>query len=98
MANAELEELGSGLRIYGRVSQISEGGCNFETDRLLRVGTHVFIKVFTRRDFFEAFACVMHSTARVGIGLRFDGVEKHFQPTLQRWLAERIQPTPVLTR
>jgi hypothetical protein len=93
VATAEIAEVSSGTRMYARVSDLSLYGCYLDMSNPLPSGAHVFVKIFTDADFFEADASVVYSQPNLGVGLAFRDVKPHFLPTLQKWLLQAMQET-----
>jgi hypothetical protein len=52
VANAEVNEAASQTRIFARVSEISMNGCYLDMINPLPMGTELFVKIFTKEDFF----------------------------------------------
>jgi hypothetical protein len=96
VANAEISETVSGTRILTRVTEISMHGCYLDMMNPLPKGTQVFVKIFTKTDFFEASATVVFSQAHLGVGVTFYDVSRHFLPTLQRWLLEAMRAAAMM--
>ncbi len=69
-----------------RVRELSLHGCFLEFPTSLAAGTRVFVKMFTKSEFFEAKGSVIYSQPNVGFGLAFLEVEPRFQHVLQEWL------------
>jgi PilZ domain len=87
IANAELVEERSDMRIATRVSELSLGGCYLDMMNPLPVGTLVRLKISTSVDFFEARAEILYSLAHPGgVGMRFIDVEPQYLAVLQGWL------------
>jgi hypothetical protein len=101
VADAEISENASGIRVFARVSKISLTGCHLEALHGFPVGSQVFVKIFTRTDFFESAATVTYYQPSLGIGLAFRDTSRYFQPTLRRWLLEAMRtssaPVPAET-
>jgi len=91
VAMAEVSEIDSDYRVCGRTTEISLTGCFLDMANPLPEGKQVFVKIFTRTEFFEANATVIYSQERLGVGLNFDDIGRHFQPTLQRWVLEGLR-------
>ncbi len=92
-ATAEIVEISSGTPIYARVSDLSLYGCYLDMSNPLPSGAHVFVKIFTDADFFEAEATVAYSQPNLGVGLAFHDVKQPFLPTLHKWLLQAMQET-----
>jgi hypothetical protein len=91
VANAEVSETASQIRIFARVSEISMNGCYLDMINPLPVGTEIFVKIFTETDFFESAATVVYSQPNLGVGLMFQDISRHFLPSLQKWLLEAMR-------
>jgi len=91
VASAEIVEKISGTRMFARMTDISLYGCYLDMSNPLPSGSHVFVKIFTGTDFFEAHATVVYSQPNLGVGLAFRNVEQHFFPTLKKWLQVAMQ-------
>ena len=91
VATAEIVEIASGARIFVRVSDLSLYGCYLDMPNPLPAGAHVFVKIFTDADFFEADASVAYSQPNLGVGLAFRDVKPSFLPTLHKWLLQAMQ-------
>jgi hypothetical protein len=86
VANAELLEVNTGMRMSAQVSELSLHGCYVDTLNPLPKDTLVYVKVFTDEYFFEAPATVAYCHAHLGMGLSFQDVKPHFLGVLQNWL------------
>jgi len=91
VATAAIVEQISGTPMHARVSDLSLYGCYLDMSNPLPTGAHVFVKIFTDTDFFEAGASVLYSHENLGMGLGFRDVKPHFLPTLQKWLLQAMQ-------
>ena len=86
IANADLVEERSDMRIATRVSELSAGGCYLDMMNPLPEGTLVRVKISAGADFFEAKAEIAYSLAQLGVGIRFMEVEPQYRAVLQGWL------------
>ena len=93
VATAEILEIGSGTKIYARVSDLSLYGCYLDMSNPLPSGAHVFVKIFTDTDFFEADANIVYSQPNLGVGVAFRDVKPSFLATLHKWLLQAMQQT-----
>jgi hypothetical protein len=91
VASAELSENAVQTRLFARVTEISMNGCYLDMINPLPVGTEIFVKIFTSEDFFESAATVVYSQPKLGVGLTFHDVSRHFLPSLQKWLLEAMR-------
>jgi hypothetical protein len=86
VADAELLEVKSGMRLNAQVSELSLNGCYVDTVNPLPEAAEVYVKVFTEEYFFEAPAVVAYSHQHLGMGLAFHDVKPHFVTVLQNWI------------
>jgi len=87
IANAELVEERSDMRMVTRVTELSLGGCYLDMMNPLPVGMLVRVKISAGADFFEAKAEILYSLAHPGgVGMRFIDVEPQYRAVLQGWL------------
>lgn len=91
VATAEIVELSSGARMIVRVTELSLFGCYIDMPQPLPSGSHVFVKIYTRTDLFEAEATVVYTQPNLGVGLAFRDVSPLFLPTLKKWLHETMK-------
>jgi hypothetical protein len=91
LANAKFCETKSSARFEARVSTIGLNGCYLETASPLAEGAQILVKIFKATEFFESAATVAYSQPGRGMGLRFNDVNWHFLPTLQKWLLEAMR-------
>lgn len=93
IANAELVDEQSEMRVDARVTELSLDGCYLDMLNPLPVGTVVLVKISAGADSFQAKAEILHSQTHVGIGMRFIEVEPQDRAVLQGWLekAEKDQ-------
>jgi PilZ domain len=89
-ANAEVSQSVHANPVYARVSEIGLHGCFLDMKDPLPVGAQIFIKIFTRSDFFESSATVIYAQANHGVGVAFTEISRHFHSTLQKWLLEAM--------
>ncbi len=75
---------------YARMTEISMYGCYLDMIHPLPVGTQVFVKIFTKTEFFESAATVVYSQPNLGLGLVFRDVGRHFLPTMHKWFLEAM--------
>jgi PilZ domain len=86
VADAELLEVQTGMRMNTQVSELSLHGCYVDTLNPLPESTEVYVKVFTQEYSFEAPAVVAYSHPHLGMGLAFHDVKPHFLGVLQNWI------------
>ena len=91
IANAQFSETRTGARFEARVSEIGLNGCFLETPHPAAEGALILVKIFKETEFFESVATVAYTRPGRGMGLRFNDVNWHFLPTLQKWLLEAMR-------
>ncbi len=87
VASAELVAEGSGKRIEGRVSDLSEQGCYVDTNTSFAMGTIVTIGITREAKRFEAQAQVIFNQDGKGMGLLFAAIASAQLPVLEAWLS-----------
>jgi hypothetical protein len=87
VAYAEITEVGAGVSIGARISDISRNGCYVDLRSALPEGTSVQIKIKTATESFEASAVVGYTHLHLGMGLVFSEVNSESQALLQKWIA-----------
>lgn len=91
VASAEITEINSGARMFARVTELSLYGCYVDMTQPFPSGTRLFVKIFTRTDYFEAEATVVYTQPNLGIGLAFRDVSQLYLPVLKKWLHGTMQ-------
>jgi hypothetical protein len=86
VATAELIEEASGTKMPSRVSELSLNGCYLDMTNPLPKGTPVFVKIFTKAEFFEAPGTVAYAHPNLGMGVAFHDIKPFFQSVLKKWL------------
>jgi PilZ domain-containing protein len=77
-----------GARLKTRVRDLSQQGCNVDTDSPFPLGTSTDVRITKGAESFEARARVVYIQPGKGMGLMFTGVEREQLGTLNRWIAE----------
>jgi hypothetical protein len=80
------DEPGAGLKT--RVRDLSQQGCNVDTDSPFALGTVADVRITKGRELFEARARVVYNQPGKGMGLMFTVMEPQQLVTLNRWIAE----------
>jgi hypothetical protein len=88
VAAAEVIELSSGLRLPGRMSDLSMQGCYVETSNPFPAGTLVHLRLVKRKQGFETAARVCYSLGKLGMGLVFTNLTYDEFVILEEWLVE----------
>jgi hypothetical protein len=77
-----------GVRLKTRVRDLSQQGCNVDTDSPFALGTVTEVRITKGAESFEAHARVVYNQPGKGMGLMFTVVEPEQLGTLNRWIAE----------
>jgi hypothetical protein len=86
-ASANVFEPRSSLRVTGRCSDLSSGGCYVDTPSPLAAGAKVKIRITHENREFEAVGVVAYAHARMGMGLSFTEVKPEHQVALRAWIS-----------
>jgi PilZ domain len=87
-ASADVFEPRSNLKVTGRCSDVSSGGCYVDTPSPLNVGARVKIRIAHEHREFEAVGVVVYAHVRMGMGLSFTEVKPEHQAALQAWIGQ----------
>lgn len=88
IAVAEIVEPASGVRISGRISEISRKGCYLDVLNALPVGTRLRLNISRDQGTFSAEAKIIYVQAGMGMGILFVEVAPDQMKVLDTWLAE----------
>jgi hypothetical protein len=77
-----------GARLKTRVRDLSQQGCNVDTDNPFALGTVTEVRITKGAESFEAPARVVYNQPGKGMGLMFTVVEPKQFATLNKWIAE----------
>jgi hypothetical protein len=94
VVNAEAEELTAGIKLPGRISDLSAYGCYLDTMNPFSSGTRIRVRLTKGNETFQSLALVIYSHDALGMGISFTDVNPGAQETLQRWLAESAGVKP----
>lgn len=86
-AVAEAVDLGSGVRVTARVSDISSSGCYLDMINVFSPGTSAQISILHANLNFEARATVVYSMPGMGMGVHFNSLAPDMFAVLARWIA-----------
>jgi hypothetical protein len=87
-ASVEATESTSGVRIVGRTSDLSLGGCYIDSISPFPVGTIATIRIMRGNETFEAQTKVVYSQMGMGMGMSFISAEPKQVRVFQRWVLE----------
>lgn len=88
MAEAEVTDLQSQVRVAGRCSDLSPSGCYVDTLTPLAPGAEVRIRLARDECAFEATALVSYAQIPLGVGLKFTEIARDEQAVLDSWISE----------
>lgn len=77
-----------GARLKTRLRDLSQQGCNVDTDSPFALGTATEVRISKGAESFEAQARVVYNQPGKGMGLMFTAVERQQHITLNKWIAE----------
>jgi hypothetical protein len=77
-----------GARLKTRVRDLSQRGCNVDTDSPFPLGTSTDVRIIKGAESFEARARVVYNQPGKGMGLMFTAVGPDQLGTLSKWIAE----------
>jgi hypothetical protein len=89
-ASAEVSQSVHANPVYSHVSEIGLHGCFLDMKDPLPIGAQIFVKIFTKSEFFESSATIIYSQPNHGVGVAFTEINRHFHSTLQKWLLEAM--------
>jgi len=88
IAQAEIVEPGSGVRIAGRISEISSKGCYVDLLNTLPVGTIVETRVARDQGNFFSRGRIVYAQEGMGMGIAFQETTPEQQQILDSWIEE----------
>jgi PilZ domain len=88
IATAELFEPASGLRISGRLSEISRKGCYVDVLNTLPTGTAIVVRISRDQGAFESPAKIIYVQEGMGVGIAFLEAAEDQLTVLDSWLQE----------
>jgi PilZ domain len=88
IATAEITEPASGVRISGRISEISRKGCYLDVLNTLPVGTQLRLTISRDQGSFTTDAKIIYAQDGMGMGIFFLDVPADQLKILDSWLAE----------
>jgi len=88
IAAAEILEPASGVRMAGRISEISRKGCYVDLLNTLPMGTPVQLRISRDQGAFACAGKIIYVQDGMGMGVAFDDLPANQLRTLDSWLAE----------
>ena len=86
IAQAEIIEPGSGVRIAGRISEISRKGCYIDLLNTLPVSTVVEVRVSRDQGSFFSRGRIIYAQEGMGMGIAFQEMTPDQQRILDAWI------------
>jgi PilZ domain-containing protein len=88
IAQAEVLEPVSGLRISGRISEVGRKGCYVDALNTLPVQTVIEVRIFRDQGSFHSPAKIVYTQDGIGMGIAFHDTPADQLKTLDSWIAE----------
>jgi hypothetical protein len=88
IASAEIVEPSSGVRMAGRISEISRKGCFVDLLNTLPTGTAIQLSISRDRGAFACAGKIIYVQDGMGMGVAFDEMTGSQLKTLDSWLSE----------
>lgn len=88
VASIEMTDVESETQIVEQTSDLSLFGCGVTTQKPLRAGTRILIRIQHAGTNFVALGKVAHAGHGTRMGVVFIKIEPHQQLVLERWVAE----------
>ena len=88
IAQAEIVEPESGVRMAGRISEISRKGCYVDLLNTLPIGTVVEVRVSRDQGSFLSRGRIVYAQEGMGMGVAFQETSPEQQQILDAWIAE----------
>lgn len=88
IATAEIVDPVSGVRMSGRLSEISRKGCYLDVLNTLPAGTRLKLRVSRDRGTFQCDATIIYAQDGMGMGLMFVDPPPDQLKILDTWLAD----------
>lgn len=88
IATAELLEPASGVRMSGRISEISRKGCYVDLLNTLPTGTMIQLRISRDQGVFASAGRIIYAQEGMGMGVAFANTSADQLKILDSWLAE----------
>jgi len=88
IATAEIIEPSSGVRMAGRISEISRKGCYVDLLNTLPIGTAIQLRISRDQGVFGCAAKIIYVQDGMGMGVVFDQTPADQLKILDSWLTE----------
>lgn len=88
IASVEINDPASGVRLDGRISEISRKGCYIDALNTLPTGTSIQLRISRDRGTFITAGKVIYAQEPMGMGIAFEETAPDQMKVLDTWLAE----------
>lgn len=88
MADVEIVDVESGIKLNARTSDFSRGGCYVDMFNPLPQDTVVKVRLMKWQQTLETQAKVVYSLAGMGMGLMFGALDATQRATVETWLTQ----------
>jgi hypothetical protein len=88
IATAEISDVASGVRLSGRLAEISRKGCYIDLLNTLPKGTSIQLRITRDSGTFATPGKVIYALESMGMGVAFEETPPDQMKTLDSWLAE----------
>jgi len=88
IATAELQEPASGVRMSGRISEISRKGCYVDILNTLPTGTMIELRISRDQGMFASKGRIIYTHEGMGMGIVFVDTPAEQLKILDAWIAE----------
>jgi hypothetical protein len=89
-SHVQVMDKGTGMREYGRLSEISRKGCFFDIDKTMPVGTPVVLEKAIESGKFATDGAIIYTKAGVGMGIAFRDSSAEQLEILDAWLGANV--------
>ena len=83
---AEVDELGSGIKLQVRISDLNHQGCYVDSMHVFPRGAKVNVAIHRAGLDFKTTATVVYSLAGLGMGLNFSEASPEMESILRKWV------------
>ena len=88
IASVDINDPASGMRLAGRISELSRKGCYIDVLNTLPIGTTVQLRITRDRGTFATAGNVIYVQEPMGMGVAFAGTPPDQLQVLDLWLEE----------
>lgn len=88
IATVEIVDPVGNIRLSGRTSEVSIGGCYVDVLNILPVGTVIQIRIQRDKGTFESWGRIKYVHESIGMGVMFFDITPQQQKIIREWVAE----------